>query len=63
MVTPAKAETCESCGDVSEPLIAVHRQYVTPAAWDTEAKVDVVAEVEQWCLICCTHYPHQVAED
>jgi len=51
--------TCDSCGAESDELVAVHRVYVTPAAWDTEEKVDVVPEVEEWCYPCRTHYPHQ----
>jgi len=55
--------TCDSCGDADDHLTPVHRQYVTPAAWDTEAKTVVVDEVEHWCLVCRTHYPHAVATD
>jgi len=51
--------SCDSCGDERDDLVPVHRQYVTPEAWDTQAKVEVVAEVERWCLVCRTHYPHQ----
>jgi len=51
--------TCDSCGDATDPLIAVHRHYVTPPAWDRDAKTEVVADVEHWCLVCCTHYPHE----
>ena len=36
----------------------MHRVYVTPEAWDTEEKVEVVDEVERWCFPCRTHYPH-----
>jgi len=55
-------ETCESCGAEADDVVAVHRAYVTPEAWDTEAKVDVVPEVERWCFPCRTHYPHEVVE-
>ncbi|HEX4866529.1 MAG TPA: hypothetical protein VFV32_02780 [Acidimicrobiales bacterium] len=55
--------TCDSCGAESDDLLAVHRVYVTPEAWDTEGRVDVVDDVERWCYPCRTHYPHQeVAE-
>ena len=51
--------TCESCGRGDEQLSEVHRVYITPAAWDTEERVEVVPETEQWCFVCQTHYPHQ----
>ena len=50
---------CESCGSDAGDLEAVHRVYVTPESWDTEGKVEVVAEEERWCFSCRTHYPHQ----
>jgi hypothetical protein len=34
----------------------------TPAAWDTEERVDVVDEVELWCVPCRSLYPHQEIE-
>ncbi|MEY2589087.1 MAG: hypothetical protein QOJ67_1071 [Acidimicrobiaceae bacterium] len=37
----------------------MHRVYVTPEAWDREGKVEVVREVERWCDVCQSHYPHQ----
>jgi hypothetical protein len=52
-------DVCDSCGAEGGELVAVHRVYVTPAAWDTEEKVDVVPDVERWCYPCRTHYPHQ----
>ena len=54
---------CDSCGrdEPETDLLAVHRVYVTPEAWDTEGKVEVVDEVERWCFPCRTHYPHQEA--
>ena len=57
-------QPCDSCGrdEPSTDLQAVHRVYVTPEAWDTEGKVDVVDEVERWCFSCRTHYPHQEIE-
>ena len=54
--------TCESCGAPGEELYAVHRQYVTPADWDTPAREVTLAEVEHWCFSCCTHYPHVLVE-
>ena len=60
----APGGTCESCGAPTEAddLVAVHRVYVTPEAWDTEEKVDVVDEVERWCFPCRSLYPHQETE-
>ncbi len=52
--------TCDSCGDAEEELVEVHRLYVTPESWDTEGRVDEVAEVEHWCFVCRSHYPHRV---
>lgn len=40
--------------------MAVHRIYITPEAWDSDGRIDVVDEVEQWCFVCRSHYPHQV---
>ncbi len=51
--------TCESCGCDGVEVVGVHRAYVTPEAWDTEEKVDVLTDVERWCYPCRTHYPHQ----
>ncbi|MBA2625118.1 MAG: hypothetical protein H0U89_05895 [Acidimicrobiia bacterium] len=53
------AGTCTSCGAATEDLAAVHRVYVTPEAWDTEGRTEVLDEVERWCFPCRTHYPHQ----
>ncbi len=51
-------DTCDSCGEEATDVRRVHRAYVTPEAWDTEGKVDIVNEVELWCYPCRTHYPH-----
>ena len=51
--------TCDSCGRAGEELADVHRIYLTPAAWDTEERIEVVDEIEHWCFVCRTHYPHQ----
>jgi hypothetical protein len=53
---------CASCGRDEDDLVLVHRVYVTPESWDTEGKVDVVDDVEQWCFVCRTHYPHQLVD-
>ena len=52
---------CDSCGrdEPGADVVAVHRAYVTPGAWDAEERVDVQAEVERWCFACRSHYPHQ----
>jgi hypothetical protein len=50
---------CTSCGSEADDVVDVRRVYVTPAAWDTEEKVEVVDEVEHWCFPCRTHYPHE----
>lgn len=50
---------CDSCGASADDLAPVRRVYVTPATWDTEEKVDVVAGVERWCFPCRSSYPHQ----
>ena len=50
---------CTSCGSDAADVVDVRRVYVTPAAWDTEEKVEVVDEVEHWCFPCRTHYPHE----
>jgi len=53
---------CDSCGreEPAADVESVHRVYVTPAAWDTEERIDVQADVERWCFACRSHYPHQV---
>jgi hypothetical protein len=53
---------CDSCGDLAVEVVPVHRVYVTPEAWDTEEKVEVLDEVEHWCFPCRTSYPHEELE-
>jgi hypothetical protein len=60
---PSPGTICDSCGSPETDLVAVHRIYVTPEAWDTEGKIDVQDEVEHWCFPCQTHYPHEVVEE
>jgi len=55
----SKHSRCDSCGRENEEVVAVHRVYVTPEAWDTEEKIDVQDEIEHWCFACRSHYPHQ----
>ncbi len=54
--------TCDSCGreEPEADVEAVHRVYVTPAAWDVEERIEVVDEVERWCFPCQSSYPHQL---
>jgi hypothetical protein len=52
-------EACDSCGFETAELWAVHRVYVTPEAWDTPGSTKVVDEVEHWCFVCLSHYPHE----
>ena len=54
--------SCDSCGDVGVEVARVHRAYVTPEAWDTEEKVEILDEVEHWCFPCRTSYPHEELE-
>jgi len=57
------AKTCESCGATEQVLYAVHRQYITPADWDTPGREVTLEETELWCFSCCTHYPHVPVEE
>lgn len=50
---------CDSCGRDDEPTTVVRRLYITPASWDTEAKVTKATQTEQWCAVCQTHYAHE----
>ena len=59
VVAVASGERCDSCGGTAADIAPVHRVYVTPAAWDTEERVEVVDEVEAWCSACRSQYPHQ----
>ena len=54
-----EVQRCDSCGSEAVEVARVHRVYVTPEAWDTEAKVEVLDEVERWCFPCRTSYPHE----
>jgi hypothetical protein len=59
MTSTTRSGTCESCGAPADDLAPVHRVYVTPAAWDTDERVDVVDDVERWCFPCRSQYPHE----
>lgn len=56
------SHSCESCGADEHALYPVHRKYVTPGSWETEASERTLTDVEHWCYACCTHYPHVPAE-
>ena len=45
-----------------DDLFTVHRQYVTPPAWDTPEREVTLDEVERWCYACLTHYPHVLVD-
>lgn len=62
MATHQPEELCENCGGRDADVIAVHRLYVVPEAWDTPGSVTKVADVERWCFPCRSMYPHEVAE-
>ena len=51
---------CDSCGELGVEVVAVHRIYLTPEAWDQEEKVEVLDDLEHWCFPCRTSYPHQL---
>lgn len=53
---------CESCGRDDDVLTVVQRVWITPERWDTEGKVDL-GDIEAWCTVCMSHYPHQVTGD
>jgi hypothetical protein len=73
MPTPAEpsagAQACESCGAPADDTAPVHRVYLRPPAVDPldggaghgdgDQQVDVLTEVERWCLSCRSQYPHQ----
>ena len=54
--------TCDSCGreEPAADVLALHRVYVTPGAWDVEEKIEVETDVERWCFPCRSSYPHQL---
>ncbi|MGH9186254.1 MAG: hypothetical protein ACRD0U_10645 [Acidimicrobiales bacterium] len=57
--TSGASGPCDSCGRDADDLVPVQRVYVTPEAWDTPERVEILADVERWCFACRTHYPHQ----
>ena len=61
-VTDPAGSTCESCGTETTELATVRRVYVTPEAWDRPGEVRG-GDLERWCDVCRTHYPHQPPEE
>ena len=57
------ADACDSCGRDDDPVEVVHRVYVTPEAWDSPGREEVVETTERWCFVCRTHYPHRLPEE
>ena len=53
--------TCDNCARDEPELLRVHRVYVVPESWDEPGSETVVDDVEQWCVSCCTQYPHERA--
>lgn len=49
--------TCESCGAEDEDLTPVRRTYL--AAADGSRTERVLDDVERWCVVCLTSYPHE----
>ena len=54
-------EACESCGDPTDGLLAVHRIYIEAATSEREERITRLDEVEVWCVPCRTIYPHEPA--
>ena len=59
----AETGACDSCGRDADDLEQVHRVYVVPESWDTPASATVEPDVERWCFVCRTHYPHQPLDE
>lgn len=62
-----EASSCDSCGDEGVGLTLVQRLYVVA---DSGFGDEVAAEpevrpgdLEWWCVVCQTHYPHQTQPD
>lgn len=51
--------SCDNCARDEPELLPVHRVYVVPETWDVPGTETVVDAVEQWCVSCCTQYPHE----
>jgi len=51
---------CENCARHDAELVAVHRIYLTPEAWDTPGSATTLDELEWWCFSCRSMYPHRL---
>jgi hypothetical protein len=51
------AGACDNCAREDDDLVAVHRVYLLPEAWDTIGSVTRVAATELWCFSCRSQYP------
>ncbi len=49
---------CDSCGSPNQEVAAVQRLYFGQPGV-SEDTLD--ADVEMWCVVCRTHYPHEAA--
>jgi hypothetical protein len=52
---------CENCDRPDDDIVAVHRVYVVPEAWDTPGSETKVEDEEHWCFSCRSMYPHEPA--
>lgn len=50
---------CESCGAADDDLAEVHRVYLETDGQGRVVGERVLPDVERWCLVCRTHYPHE----
>ncbi|HUQ40493.1 MAG TPA: hypothetical protein VM030_10090 [Acidimicrobiales bacterium] len=55
-------EVCDNCARDDDEVVAVHRVYVVPEAWDTPGSSTTLEETEHWCFSCRTMYPHEPAD-
>jgi hypothetical protein len=52
---------CENCGRADDELVVVRRVYVFPATEVAPERVQVVDELERWCVSCVSQYPCEPA--
>lgn len=51
---------CGSCGAPDDDLVEVHRVYLETDGQGRVVGERVLPDVERWCLVCRTHYPHEL---